>query len=922
MLKQKGQSFLYLVCPVCQGSGREAKEECSRCQGKGAYAWLEGNYLFWDRKIDILHLLEEKMEKTVRLSLNGFLIIFGILGLVLAVITVAKTMERGMYFWEFIFQRNFMMTIFAISLVTDLYTYYRLTRESLLNRLVKRKTYETFLTEESPLVLFDQIVGQDKEKLIEISMTFTNDAIRAVDEAWLLAKRLGHQEVVALHLLGVLLPFANIRVVMARLGINPKNLTKKISNALKKIPVAGKESLELSPELKKILLGAYEEAYLKRKDKVDVPQLLVAMMKIENLSKEILYDLEIELNDVQNVVEWINIQEALSHRWHRWRGRATEKPKGVMNRSMTAVATPLLDRFSHDMTQLARMGALMPCIGREKEMEEVFRILEGGRNNVILVGNPGVGKSSIAEGIAELMTSEEVPDILQDKRLVSLSVASLVGAAGRQGELEGRLLDIINEIVRAGNIVLFIDNLQNMVGVSTEMAENLDISDILAQALSKRLFMCIATTTPIDYRRYIEKSSSLTSVFQKVNVEEVNEDEAIRILEEKAGIIENKNQVYFSYESIERTVELAQRYIHDRYLPEKAINILEEVAVYVRKKKGKNSIIAGEDVAEIISTKTNVPVTRVTEEESEKLLKLEQRIHQRIVDQEEAVKAVSTALRRARAELRDIRRPIVNLLFLGPTGVGKTELAKTVAEVYFGSEDNMLRLDMSEYQEKSSINRLIGAPPGYSGATEGGYLTEAVRTNPFALLLLDEIEKAHPDILNIFLQVMDDGRLTDTLGRTIDFTNVILIGTSNAGTPLIQKRMREGLPLEQIKLELINEELGNYFRPEFLNRFDNIIVFKPLTFEEIVLIVGLLLKKVEERLSGRGIALKVTKEAAEELARIGFDPVFGARPLRRAIQDRVDNALANYLLSGKLGRRDVAILEQGGQIRVERATEL
>jgi len=922
MPKPKGQNFLYLVCPVCQGTGREAKEECTRCQGNGTYAWLEGDYLFWNKKLDILHLLEEKMEKTVRLAINGFLIIFGILGVVFAVLTVLKTMERGMFFWEFFFQRNFFMTIFAVSLITDLYAYYRITREAILDRTVKRKSYETFLTEESPEFLFDQIAGLGKDKLTEISVTFTNEAAKAVDEAWLLAKRLGHQEVLALHLLGVVLPFDKIRVLMARLGINPRNLTKKISNSLRKMQVAAKENPELSAEIKKILLGAYEEAYSTRQEKVDVPQLLVAIMKIENLAKEILYDLEIELNDIKNVVEWINIQQILSGHWHRWRGRAAEKPKGVMNRSMTAVATPLLDRFSHDMTQLARMGVLMPCIGREKEIEEIFRILEGGRNNTVLVGNPGVGKSTIAEGIAELMTSEEVPAILQDKRLVSLSVASLVGAAGRQGELEGRLLDIINEIVRAGNIVLFIDNIQNMVGVSTEMAENLDISDILAQALSKGLFMCIATTTPLDYRRYIEKSSALTSVFQKVNVEEVDDNEAIRILEEKAGIIENKNQVYFSYESIERTVELSQRYIHDRYLPEKAINILEEVAVYVRKKKGKNSIITGEDVAEIISTKTNVPVTRVTEEESEKLLQLEERIHHRIVDQAEAVKAVSTALRRARAELRDIRRPIVNLLFLGPTGVGKTELAKTVAEVYFGSEDTMLRLDMSEYQEKSSINRLIGAPPGYSGATEGGYLTESVRTNPFTLLLLDEIEKAHPDILNVFLQVMDDGRLTDTLGRTIDFTNVILIGTSNAGTPLIQRRIKEDTPLDRIKQELINEELGKYFRPEFLNRFDNIIVFKPLSFDEIIQIVGLLLKKVEDRLLGRGITLKVTNETVEELARIGFDPIFGARPLRRAIQDQVDNALANYLLSGKLGRRDVAILLPGGQIRVERAQQL
>jgi ATP-dependent Clp protease ATP-binding subunit ClpC len=547
--------------------------------------------------------------------------------------------------------------------------------------------------------------------------------------------------------------------------------------------------------------------------------------------------------------------------------------------------------------------------------------MEGGKN-VVLSGFPGVGKSSIIDGIAALMAAEDVPEMLQDHRLISLSVASLVGAAGRQGELEGLIMQLINEIVRSGNIVLFIDNIQTMVGVSTEGAQNLDIADILANALSKQLFFAIATTTPIDYRRFIEPSGSLNSVFQKVEVTEPDINGTILILEGKSGSVEAKNQIFFSYAAIERIVKLADRYIHDRFQPEKSIAILDEVAVYVRRKKGKDTMVMGEDVAEIVSTKTNVPVTKLTEKETEKLLNLEERIHERMVDQEEAVGAVSTALRRARAELRDIRRPIVNLLFLGPTGVGKTELAKTVAEVYFGSEKNMIRLDMSEYQEKSSLARMIGAPPGYSGASEGGFLTEAVRRQPFSLLLLDEIEKAHPDILNIFLQVMDDGRLTDTLGRTIDFTNVILIATSNAGTALIQKRMQENATLAAIKDELMNEELKPYFRPEFLNRFDNIIVFKPLSYEDIIQIVGLMLKQVNQRLNAKGIRLEATDEAKAELAQRGFDPIFGARPLRRAIQDTVDNALANYLLEGKLSRRDVAVLEVGGKITVRPAPPL
>ena len=349
---------------------------------------------------------------------------------------------------------------------------------------------------------------------------------------------------------------------------------------------------------------------------------------------------------------------------------------------------------------------------------------------------------------------------------------------------------------------------------------------------------------------------------------------------------------------------------------------MHEVAVRIGNQKGKGALITANDVAVTISEKTNIPLTEITKEESEKLLNLEQKIHERVVDQVEAVQMVAAALRRARAEMRDINRPIVNLLFLGPTGVGKTELAKTVAAVYFGDEKNMIRLDMSEYQEQSSINRLIGAPPGYAGSGGGGYLTEAVRKNPFSLVLLDEIEKAHPDIANIFLQVMDDGRLTDSSGRTVDFTNVILIGTSNAGTETIQNKMRQGVPVEQIRRELIDHELVSYFRPELLNRFDGIIVFKPLTIAEVEAIAKLMLREIKANLEQRGIGLKVTPQALAELAQAGFDPTFGARPLRRVIQQQVEDRLANYLLEGKINRRDTVVVEGGGNIRIDKAPAL
>ena len=354
--------------------------------------------------------------------------------------------------------------------------------------------------------------------------------------------------------------------------------------------------------------------------------------------------------------------------------------------------------------------------------------------------------------------------------------------------------------------------------------------------------------------------------------------------------------------------------IGEAFKKHKAIILLEETATAVRQEKGKNSLVSGEDVAGVIAHKTGIPLTQITQSETEKLLNLEPLIHQRMVDQEEAVNLVASALRRARAELRDTKRPIVNLLFLGPTGVGKTELAKTVAQIYFGSEDKMIRLDMSEYQLKENLNRLIG-----SGNEERGILTEAVRKSPFALVLLDEIEKAHPDILNLFLQVMDDGRLTDALGRTVDFGHTIIIATSNAGTQFIQDNLRSGKTLEEVKNQLLLSELKQHFKPEFLNRFDGIVVFKPLSQADIEKITYLMLAKVKKRLADKGISLEVTEAAVKELAKIGFDPAFGARPLRRAIQERVDSALANYLLTGKIGPRDKVILEEGGGLRIEKA---
>ena len=918
--RQKNQ-LQFLACPECNGQGIIERGTCPECNGVGSVAWTGSKLLYWGREISRRQLSLKKTKKLVKNIINILLFISGIAGILAFVQVIFVIVENNLPFWKFYNFRNWQLLIFWLSLVTDSYLFYRFQKD-----LEKIKHIPKCKFQEQPSsfrsINWGQIKTLEKAEKIDVSDYFTTEALSAIEKAWELTNKYQQIEVGPINLLISLLTFEPIKIIFSRLGISFQSLKTKIVKSLSKQPPWPKSKTVISSETRQILFSAYVLAGELREKKVGITEILQTLVSQKNDVQELLYDLNITTDKLKNVIAWIRIKKQLRENWQRFRHKALLRPKNTMNRSMTAIATPILDTFSQDLTLLARAGYLMPCVDRERESDEIFRIMHGGtRRSAILVGNPGVGRTTIIEGIAQRMIEEDVPDFLQDKRLVSLSISKLVSGASA-AEAQQRLTIIINEIERSGNIILFIGDIHNMIGITSGREGTIDLADVLAQAMAENNILCLATTTPGDYRRYIENRSSLENVLEKVSINEVSGNTAIQILEAKTGTIEYQNQVYFSYDAVAETVELSDRYLHDRYLPEKAIEILQEVATKVKDTKGKDALVTANDVALVISEKTNIPLTEITKEESEKLLNLESKIHERIIDQKEAVDIVAASLRRARAEIRDMNRPIVNLLFLGPTGVGKTELAKTVAEVYFGAEQNMIRIDMSEYQDKSSINRLIGAPPGYAQSNEGGYLTEAVRKNPFSLILFDEIEKSHPDVLNLLLQVMDDGRLTDSSGRTVDFTNTIIIGTSNAGTEFIQKNIKAGVQVEKIKELLIDQELGNYFRPEFLNRFDGIVVFKPLSMEDVEKIAKLMLKKIQASLEEKGINLKVTQVALSELARAGFDPSLGARPLRRTIQERVQDALANYLLSGKIKRRDTVILEGGGKIIIEKAKEI
>lgn len=907
----------FYSCPQCQGQSRKNNKKCSYCQGKGVYS-LFGGYVLFFRKI---FSSQEKLESQGRFFLR---VVFKIIFFVFLIWGLACFLRIVSVFFNFSFLPAVVLKFLPINYL-DLICWGSVLlicygcfwksfqKERRIKIWPKSKIIRT-----KDISSFKQAQEIGAKHKINVYSSFSRPTRVLIREAWALAGRHNSSLILPLHLLRAVLKDLDVRSVLARLALDYRVLIDTVDRSLKNLKVVEEKksgsSIFSSLELKKVLLSAYILAGEKRRKGVSSLEILEALVTGDDLVREIFYDLEVDFHQIKNVCLWVDFYKEFRSRQRFFAQRSRFKPKGAINKAYTAIATPNLDAYSQDLTQLARNNYLQFCVDREKEKEDIFRIFSTERQSVILVGQPGVGKSTLIGGLARLMVTEEVPSALEDKRLVSLSLAHLIAGASQPGEIEARLQAIIQEVTLSGNIVLFIKDIHNMIGVKTTQGE-MDVSEILASALKSRAFLLIATSIPKEYRRLIE-GQSLGEALQKVEIEEPERNVNIQILEAHAAFVEGQEKVYFSYKALERIIDLSERYVHDRFLPEKAVNILKEVAIMVKRTEGKKSIVRSEHVAKLIAQKVKVPLTKITQEESVNLLDLEERIHQRLIDQVEAVRAVAAALRRARTELRNEKRPISNLLFLGPTGVGKTELAKTVAEVYFGDEEKMIRIDMSEYQNPASVERLLGS----GSQNKGGYLTEAVRHNPYSLLLLDEIEKANPDILNLFLQVMEDGRLTDALGRTIDFTNIILIATSNAGADFIQESLRNNVSIEEIGEILLREKLKTSFRPEFLNRFDGLIVFKPLKKEEIQQIARLMLKKLGKTLEKKGINFRVTEAAIRELAEAGFDPLFGARPLRRAIQDRVENLLADFLLKGKVGRRDTLVLEKGGILKVEKAT--
>jgi ATP-dependent Clp protease ATP-binding subunit ClpC len=750
------------------------------------------------------------------------------------------------------------------------------------------------------------------------------------------------------HLLHSALEDGVVRRVVEEVDADPEQISAQIEEEAER-GGSPEVSPELSPEAKRALLAAYEESRALGASYIGPEHVLLALTR-----------------DEESEAGKLLSRFGLSHT--KLRGAVVRGVDKGGEAREPASATPTLDEYSRDLTEMAREGKLDPVIGRADEIETTIEVLSRRtKNNPVLIGDPGVGKTAIVEGIAQRVINDEVPETLSGRRVLALDLSGLVAGTKYRGEFEERLKKVIDEITEHSEAqIIFIDELHTVVGAGAAEG-SMDASNMLKPPLARGELRVVGATTVDEYRKNIEKDAALERRFQPVLVSEPTVDDTIEILRGLKDRYEAHHRVKISEEAIVAASELSDRYVTDRFLPDKAIDLVDQAATRVRLRsktkpqdtrvleeevkrlrrekdqavsaedfekaqelksriqEGQDRLgafkagrrpaaaeVTADDIAEVVSRQTGIPVSQLTKEERERLMQLEEQLHERVIGQEEAVEAVAEAVRRARAGLSDPNRPIGSFLFLGPTGVGKTELARTLAEALFGEEAAMVRIDMSEFQERHTVSRLVGAPPGYVGYEEAGQLTESVRRRPYSVLLLDEIEKAHPDVFNILLQILDDGRLTDAQGRTVDFKQTVIIMTSNLGSDRIQAHARRNESFEELKADM-DQLLKHSLRPEFINRIDEVIVFRTLDKEQISAIARLLLERTERRLHAQNIEVEFTEAAVEFVAEEGFDPEFGARPLRRTIQRRVDNELSRMVLEGSLnpGDKVVVDLEEG-----------
>jgi len=906
----------YVICPECSGTGKKGLfRTCPNCLGMGVGTFYRDHFFYWKPQLNVARIELDRFRDKVNFIINIIAIVVAVIGVLCLFVWFYTVSTFTIRIEEFAFwtKNHPLLFFFWLTVFADFFIIYRFSREAIEDKKIKLFKYDTRNVRLKTSNNWKELrLASSKEK-INVSEAFSKSSLRLIDDTYILTTKLKHKDMSPMHLFFTCLSDQEVVAVLSRLNVKAKDLLERIKRHLSDRAVPSKATI-VPNETRQALIDAYIDSCELGQEKVTPKNILLALVKYDKTIFDILSEMEVDPAKIANVIHWFSVNEIQIAKYKKFRRLSQFKPASNMDRAYTAVATPILNSYAYDLTIAAKWSKLDYCVARDEEIDEIWDHVEGGASGILLVGDEGVGKRTIIYGVAQKMVEEDVPNFFKDKRLMELDLARLVSGVN-PSEAEGRMMSIVDEVQEAGNIILFVKDIESIIGISSGSEGALDLSEVLSNALSRKLLFVFASVETRNYLKYME-GKSLDLSLEKVDVNEKKEDQAIQIIASKISGMESNHGVYFSYNAIDEAVNLSDKYIHDQFLPKKAIKILDLAAVRVAKKKMDFPFVTKDIVREIVSEISKVPVNKVSQTEGKELLNLEERIHERMINQKEAVDMVSDSLRRARAELREGVRPIASFLFLGPTGVGKTELAKSVSAIYFGDEKYMIRVYMSEYQHADSVKKMIG------DSDNKGYLTEKVRKSPFSLVLLDEIEKANPEILNLFLQVMDDGRLTDGQGQTIDFTNTIIIATSNAGSDYIQDAVFKGVEIEEIRDKLINEHINQIMRPELINRFDGIIVFEPLSQDNIFRITKLMLGGIESMLEEKGIEFEINDDGVMKLAKEGYDPKFGARPLRRLLQDKIENEIANKILSGELKRRDKVVLTDEAKILIEKGVKL
>jgi ATP-dependent Clp protease ATP-binding subunit ClpC len=921
------------ACADCHGDGFSNGAKCPVCGGRGitlsvgdrAQYFFGRELLGRSSTIRSLHLFFDKLAQFLAYLLAAGALLLGLLFILssngdffllferdAASIDPAASIPLQAYM---LFHFFLLRLIAAFSVIFDrkgwepfvfwsgsigaMYFYFRRCTENASRRAINilDKRFKPFYDE----------AAEALPRPLDISVYASARTVQLLERALDLANDLGQAPAAAHVARSLFGGGASMNKLLERLEIDRDPLLTYLDQALSCLPQNDRyrrtglwQVTVMSPELKELTILALEESLIADFDRIEPESLFLALLHSELLATYFT-DRKLELADVRSAVLW-------SKRWGQYRARIDRPRKiehSIMNKAWTARVTPELDQFSYDLTDYARSGLTGVVVDRTRELDSLMRILERtSQNNALLIGEQGCGRTTVVKALANRMIHDDVLPTLKDKRLVVLDIGAMVAGVRGGGDLELRLRRIMEDMGKGGNIILYIPNIHNMAAAGSDAGY--DASKILAPILGQGLFQIIGSTDYRNYHRYIEPRSDFANNFDMVKVEELGEEDTLKVLAIQAAVIEAREGITMSYGAIKKAVELSKRYIPDRLLPGKAIDLLSETAVEVRR-RGAGEVLRGADVMELITEKTGIPLTNINSSEAEKLLHLEEKLHERVIGQDQAISSIASSIRRVRVGMKKENRPIGTFLFLGPTGVGKTELAKALAEVYYGDENAMIRLDMSEYQTPNSAEKLIGysAAASEDGGGAGGVLTEAVKRKPFSLILLDELEKANRNVLNIFLQVFDDGRLTDNSGRTVDFTNTIIIATSNAGSEVAGKMSMGGEESSARIFELMEPYLLQSFAPEFLNRFTDKIIFRSISPEDLLAIARLQVEQLAERLDkAQGIRIRITDDAISYLAERGYSAEYGARFLQRTLQEKLENLIAVEFLKGKIKRGD------------------